>query len=95
MFSADKIKRNLFQKRCHVDLHLAGSFHFRRYAKDSGEPEVAHCQREATAKSSECRERDQLVQPSVHLRQFHLTNARRMGSPCPMVTGVRLPTLIA
>jgi hypothetical protein len=35
------------------------------------------------------------VQSSVHLRQFHLTNARRMGSPCPMVTGVRLPTLIA
>src|SRR5215813_15467192 len=54
-------------------------------AKDSGEPEVAHCQRETTAKSSECRERDQLVQSSVHLRQFHLTNARRMGLPCPMV----------
>src|SRR5262249_2285640 len=38
-------------------------------AKDSGEPEVAHCQRETTAKSSECRERDQLVQawvPSFH-----------------------------
>jgi hypothetical protein len=55
--------------------------------KDSGKEEVAHCKRETTAKSSESRKREQLLQSWVHFGSFI--------SPTPVWWRVRLPILIA